>query len=292
VNLASRYDTGPKSFFYKFQLSIADKLVFSKWREAIGGKVKAIVTGSAACQVRLLRLFTAAKIVVMEGYGLTETSPVISVNRFEEENRRLGTVGPVVKDVEVKIAEDGEIICRGPNISPGYYKHPDLSAEVLKDGWFHTGDIGVMVEGKFLKITDRKKEIFKISGGKYIAPLPIENKMKESDFIEQIMVVGSNEKFAGALIVPAFDKIKDHFSRMNIAIEKNVDMTSDKDVLKLIRRELDHFNKLFAPHEQVKKFQLIANEWTIDGGELTATMKLKRKKIVEKYGYLIEKIYA
>lgn len=293
VNLAAQYEVGTtKSPWYKMQLAIADKLVYTKWREAVGGKIKAIVTGSAACQVKLLRLFTAAKIVVMEGYGLTETSPVISVNRFEEVNRKFGTVGTVIKEVEVKIAEDGEIICRGPNIMMGYYKHPELNDEVLKNGWFHTGDIGEFIDNKFLKITDRKKEMFKISGGKYIAPLPIENKMKESSFIEQIMVVGSNEKFAGALIVPAFDKIKEYFSKLNITIEKNVDMTTDKDVLKLIRSELDKFNTLFAPHEQVKKFQLIANEWTIDGGELTATMKLKRKKIVEKYGYLIEKIYA
>lgn len=293
VHLATQYDLGSqKSIFYKIQLSIADRLVYTKWREAVGGKIKAIVTGSAACQVRLLRLFTAARIIVMEGYGLTETSPVVSVNRFEEENRKFGTVGTVIREVEVRLGDDGEIICRGPNVMTGYYKHPELTEEVLKDGWFHTGDIGEFVDQKFLKITDRKKEIFKISGGKYIAPLPIENKMKESAFIEQIMVVGSNEKFAGALIVPAFDKIKEHFARMNVRIEKNVDMTTDKDVLKLIRQELDTYNKLFAAHEQVKKFQLIPNEWTIDGGELTATMKLKRKKIVEKYGYLIEKIYA
>lgn len=293
VHLASQYDLGAqKSLFYTMQLAIADRLVYSKWREAVGGHIKAIVTGSAACQVRLLRLFTAAKIIVMEGYGLTETSPVISVNRYEEENRKFGTVGTVIRDVEVRLGDDGEIICRGPNVMTGYYKHPELTEEVLKDGWFHTGDIGEFVDQKFLKITDRKKEIFKISGGKYIAPLPIENKMKESPYIEQIMVVGSNEKFAGALIVPAFDKIREYFARMNVRIEKNVDMTTDKDVLKLIRHELDQYNKLFASHEQVKKFQLIPNEWTIDGGELTATMKLKRKKIVEKYGYLIEKIYA
>ena len=293
VKLAEDYEVGkPKSPWYAMQLAIADKLIYSKWREAVGGKIKAIVTGSAACQVKLLKLFTAANIVVMEGYGLTETSPVISVNRFEKQNRKFGTVGTVIDEVEVKMGDDGEIICRGPNVMMGYYKHPELTDEVIKNGWFHTGDIGEFVDGKFLKITDRKKEIFKISGGKYVAPLPIENKMKESAYIEQIMVVGSNEKFAGALIVPAFDKIKDYFAKLNITIERTVDMTTDKDVLKLIRSELDRYNKLFAPHEQVKKFQLIANEWTIDGGELTATMKLKRKKIVEKYGYLIEKIYA
>lgn len=293
VSLAMKFEVGkPKSLFYTMQLAIADFLVFKKWREAIGGKIKAIVTGSAACQVKLLRLFTAAKIVVMEGYGLTETSPVISVNRFQDQNRMFGTVGTIIKDIEVKLGEDGEIICKGPNVMMGYYKHPELTIEAIKDDWFYTGDIGTWVDNKFLKITDRKKEIFKISGGKYIAPLPIENKMKESPYIEQIMVVGSNEKFAGALVVPAVDKIKDYFSQLGVRIDSAVDMTNDKDVLKLIRKELDNFNKLFASHEQVKKFQLVPNEWTIDGGELTATMKLKRKKIMEKYGHLVERIYA
>jgi long-chain acyl-CoA synthetase len=293
VNLALRYDIHkPKSLGYRIQLAIADRLVYSKWREAVGGRIKSIVTGSAACQVKLLRLFTAANIVVMEGYGLTETSPVISVNRFEEQNRAFGTVGTIIDDVEVKIGEDGEIICRGPNIMMGYYKHPELTDEVIKDGWFHTGDIGEIRDGKFLKITDRKKEIFKLSAGKYIAPLAIENKMKESPFIEQIMVVGSNEKFAGALIVPAMDKIKDYFSRMSVHFDKDIDITTDKDILKLIRSELDKFNKLFAAHEHVKKFQLLPNEWTIDGGELTPTLKLKRRKIMEKYGHVVQKIYA
>lgn len=293
VNLALRYDIHqPKSLGYKIQLAIADRLIYSKWRDAVGGKIKAIVTGSAACQVKLLRVFTAAKIIVMEGYGLTETAPVISVNRFEEEDREFGTVGTIIDDVEVKIAPDGEIICRGPNIMMGYYKHPELTDEVIKDGWFHTGDIGEIKQGKFLKITDRKKEIFKLSAGKYIAPLAIENKMKESPFIEQIMVVGSNEKFAGALIVPAIDKIKDYFLRMSVSFDQDIDIASDKDILKLIRSELDKFNKLFAAHEQVKKFQLITTEWTIDGGELTPTLKLKRRKIMEKYGHLVQKIYA
>lgn len=293
VALAEEYEIGKtKSLWFALQLAIADKLIYSKWREAVGGNIKAIVTGSAACQVKLLKLFTAANIVVMEGYGLTETSPVISVNRFEQQHRKFGTVGTVIDEVEVKIADDGEIICRGPNIMMGYYKHPEITDEVITNGWFHTGDIGVFVDGKFLKITDRKKEIFKISGGKYVAPLPIENKMKESAYIEQIMVVGSNEKFAGALIVPAFDKIKEYLAKLNITLESPADMTTDKDVQKLIRSELDRYNKLFASHEQVKKFQLIANEWTIDGGELTATMKLKRKKIVEKYSDRIETIYS
>ncbi|MBK7692003.1 MAG: long-chain fatty acid--CoA ligase [Bacteroidetes bacterium] len=290
VQLAMKYEIGtPKSLPYKMQLALADFLVYKKWRNAVGGKIKAIVTGSAACQVKLLRLFTAAKIIVMEGYGLTETSPVISVNRFQEENRRFGTVGTIIKDVEVQLAEDGEIVCKGPNIMMGYYKHPELTAEVIKDGWFYTGDIGQIVDNKFLKITDRKKEIFKISGGKYIAPLPIENKMKESSFIEQIMVVGSNEKFAGALIVPAKEKIKDYFLKLGVPLDSSVDITTDKDVQKLIRKELDRYNIQFAPHEQVKKFQMVNAEWTIDTGELTATMKLKRRKIMENLATLLKK---
>jgi long-chain acyl-CoA synthetase len=280
------------SAWYTIQHRIADRLVYKKWRDAIGGKIKAIVTGSAACQVKLLRLFTAANIVVMEGYGLTETSPVISVNRYDPNKRKFGTVGVVIKDMQVRLGDDGEIICKGPNVMMGYYKHPEWTDEVMKDGWFHTGDIGQFVDNKFLKITDRKKEIFKISGGKYVAPLPIENKMKESPYIEQIMVVGSNEKFAGALIVPAFEKIKEYFAQKGINIDPGVDLTKDKDALKLIRQELDKFNGLFSAHEQVKKFQLLPHEWTIEGGELTATMKLRRKKIMEKYEEAVMRIYA
>jgi long-chain acyl-CoA synthetase len=293
VTLALRFDGhDKKSFIYSLQLSLADKLVYSKWREAIGGKVKAIVTGSAACQVKLLRLFGAANIIVMEGYGLTETSPVVSVNRYEQENRKFGTIGTLIDNVKVKLGDDGEIICQGPNVMMGYFKHPELTAEVLKDDWFYTGDIGELIEGKFLKITDRKKEIFKISGGKYVAPLPIENKMKESAFIEQLMIVGSNEKFVGALIVPAMEKIKEALKKLGIDYNTHFDFVNSKEVYKIIRTELDVYNKFFAAHEQVKKFKIVPNEWTIDSGELTATMKLKRKKIYEKYGDLITSIYA
>lgn len=292
LNLAEKFEINNQTLAYKIQWKIADKLIYSKWREAVGGNVRAIITGSAACQVRLARIFTAAQIVIMEGYGLTETSPVVTVNTYQKEGRAFGTVGDTIDGVEVKIAEDGEILCKGPNIMMGYYKHLDQTNEVIKDGWFHTGDIGVITEQGFLKITDRKKEIFKLSAGKYIAPLPIENKMKESAFIEQIMVVGSNQKFAGALIVPAKEKIIEYFAKQE---NKTIDpqtLTDDKDVLKLIRKELDKYNSYFAAHEHVKKFQLIANEWTIDGGELTPTLKIKRKKIMEKYGHLVDRIYA
>ncbi len=282
----------PKSIWYKIQLAIADKLVYSKWRQAVGGELKAIITGSAACQIKLIRMFTAAKLIVMEGYGLTETSPVISINRFEEKDRKFGTVGPIISDIEVKIAEDGEILFKGPNLMMGYYKHPELTEQVIINGWFHTGDIGEIIDGRFLKITDRKKELFKISGGKYVAPLPLESKIKESPFIDQIMVVGSNEKFVGALIVPNKSKLKAEANKQNIAFANDEELLELKEVQRIIRKELDTYNLFFSEHERVKKFQLLKNEWTIDTGELTPSLKIKRRKIVEKYGDLIAKIYS
>ncbi|MEJ8842257.1 long-chain fatty acid--CoA ligase [Lacibacter sp. H375] len=293
VDVGSRYEVGTNhGFLYNLQLAIANKLIFKKWREGLGGKVKAIVTGAAACQVRLLRVFTSGKMVIMEGYGLTETSPVIAVNRFNESGRRFGTVGPVIKGVEVKLEEDGEICCKGDNVMMGYYKRPDLTAEVIdKDGYFHTGDIGVLQEGKFLKITDRKKEIFKTSGGKYVAPQPIENKMKESKFIEQMIVVGPERKFAGALIVPSFENLKVWAAQNNISYGTVHDLIRNPAVLELFKNIVEEFNKDFNHVEQIKKFELCANEWTVDGGELTPTLKLKRKVIMEKYRDAIERIY-
>lgn len=277
--------------WYRFQLGIANKLVFSKWRGALGGKVQAIVTGSAACQLRLLKLFTAAGVNILEGYGLTETSPVISVNRMEMKDRMFGTVGPVIDGVSVKIAEDGEILCKGPNVMMGYYKRPDLTKEAVQDGWFHTGDIGELIDGKFLKITDRKKELFKTSGGKYVAPLPIETKMKESPFIEQIMVIGDERKFTSGLIVPNFNNLSDWLKQQSITNGTPEEMIQKPEVLSLIRKEVDRFNQLFNHVEQVKKFELLPAEWTIDSGELTPTLKLKRKIILEKYHDIIDKIY-
>lgn len=283
-----------QGWWYRTKLTIANKLIFSKWKEGLGGKVKAIVTGAAACQVRLLRIFTAGKIVIMEGYGLTETSPVITVNRFDEQNRRFGTVGPLISGVEVKLAEDGEICCKGDNVMMGYYKQPQLTADVLTaDGWFHTGDIGVWQEGKFLKITDRKKEIFKTSGGKYVAPQPIENKMKESPFIEQMMVVGAEQKFAGAIIVPAMPALIDWCKQQQIgSLDNPESFLQDPRVIELYKGIVEGYNKEFNHVEQVKKFELINGEWTIDGGELTPTLKLKRKVIMEKYKEAIERIYS
>jgi long-chain acyl-CoA synthetase len=294
VGVANKFELDKnQGFVYNIQLAIANKLIFSKWRDALGGNVKAIVTGAAACQVRLLRIFTAAKIVVMEGYGLTETSPVISVNRFDPSGRRFGTVGQGIKNVEVKLAEDGEICCRGSNVMMGYYKRPDLTAECIdNENWFHTGDIGTWVEGNFLKITDRKKEIFKTSGGKYVAPQPIENKMKESPFIEQMMVVGPERKFTAALIVPAFANLKTWCEKNGVPHQSNDEMISSPRVQEHYKSIVEKFNVQFNHIEQVKKFELLNAEWTIDGGELTPTLKLKRKVITEKYSDAIERIYA
>jgi long-chain acyl-CoA synthetase len=295
VELGNRFELEQdQGLWYNLQLAIANKLVFSKWREALGGNINAIVTGAAACQVRLVRIFTAAKIIIMEGYGLTETSPVVTVNRYEAKGRKFGTVGPVIKGVEVRLAEDGEICCRGENIMMGYYKQPELTADVIdQEGWFHTGDIGVWENNTFLKITDRKKEIFKTSGGKYVAPQPIENKMKESSFIEQMMVVGSEQKFAGALIVPNMYNLQQWYHNQPNALPLNEEnLVRDPKVIELYKNIVQEYNQFFNHVEQIKKFELLTAEWTIDGGELTPTLKLKRKIIMEKYKEAIDRIYC
>ena len=278
--------------WYRMQLSLANKIIFSKWREALGNNIQCIVSGGAACQVRLIRIFTAARIVIMEGYGLTETSPVIAVNRYNEEERMFGTVGPLIDNVQVKIAEDGEILCKGPNIMMGYYKRPDLTAEAFQDGWYGTGDIGTMVDNKFLKITDRKKELFKTSGGKYVAPLPIENKLKESTFIEQVMLVGAEKKFVGALIVPAFPYLKEWAIKHHLPELSNEELIVHPKVQDLYRDLIDSFNKYFNHVEQVKKFELLPNEWTVDTGEMTPKLSLKRKVVMEKYRGAVDRIYS
>lgn len=292
--LAEKFEINKSlGFWYKFQLNIANKIVFSKWREGLGGNIRCIVTGGAACQVRLIRIFTAARIPIMEGYGLTETSPVISVNRYDVTGRMFGTVGPLIDGVEVKIAEDGEILSRGPNIMMGYYKRPDLTAEVVTpDGWFHTGDIGTMADNRFLKITDRKKELFKTSGGKYVAPLPIENKLKESVFIEQVMLVGSERKFVGALIVPSFPNLRDWCRKNSIPESSNEEMIRNPKIIEMFKDLVESFNKYFNHVEQVKKFELLANEWSVDTGEMTPKLSLKRKVIMEKYREAIDRIYS
>jgi long-chain acyl-CoA synthetase len=292
-SLAEKFEINKnQGMLYNFKLSIANKIIFSKWREGLGGNIRCIVTGGAACQVRLIRIFTAAKIPIMEGYGLTETSPVISVNRYQESGRAFGTVGPLIEGVQVKIAEDGEILCKGPNVMMGYYKRPDLTAQDITDGWYHTGDIGQFTENNYLKITDRKKELFKTSGGKYVAPLAIENKLKESPFIEQVMLVGADRKFVSALIVPSFPNLKDWCRKNGITESNNEELMRNPKVVEMFKELVESFNKFFNHVEQVKKFELLANEWSVDTGEMTPKLSLKRKVIIEKYRDAIERIYA
>ncbi|MDQ3278606.1 MAG: long-chain fatty acid--CoA ligase [Bacteroidota bacterium] len=292
LGLGEKFDVQQKgSAAYRLQLSLARKLVFSKWRAALGDNVKCIVTGAAACPVRLIRVFSAAGIPILEGYGQTESSPVISVNQLEEKSWMISTVGPVIDGVEVKIAEDGEILCKGPNVMMGYYKRPDLTAETVIEGWLHTGDIGTLVNNKFLKITDRKKEIFKTSGGKYVAPQPIENKLAESPFIEQVMIVGAGQKFTGALIVPSQRALREWCKEKGI--EANGEGVLHNPAVQHHYKEIiNEVNKNFNNVEQVKKFELLPAEWSIEGGELTPTLKLKRKVIMEKYGDVVNKIYS
>ena len=290
--LGLKYDVNKKfSVLYRLQLSLANKLIFNKWREALGNNIVCIISGGAACQVRLLKLFTAARIPIMEGYGLTETSPVISVNRYEEENRMFGTVGPLIENVEVKFSEDGEILCKGPNIMMGYYKHPDWTAECMEGEWFKTGDIGVMV-GKFLKITDRKKEIFKTSGGKYVAPLAIENKLKESRFIENIMVIGAGQKFTAALIIPSFSNLKSWCQENNLPCDDRQKLIENAPVKELFEKEIRKYDRFFNHVEQVKKFELLPSEWSTDSGELTPKLSLRRKVIMDKNKEAIANIYS
>ena len=292
-SLAEKFEINTSlSPLYKFQLALANKLIFSKWREALGGNVKAIISGGAACQVRLIRIFTAARIVIMEGYGLTETSPVISVNRFDEHGREFGSVGPFIEGVEVKIAEDGEILCKGPNIMMGYYKRPDLTTEVMQGDWFMTGDIGTFSSRGHLKITDRKKELFKTSGGKYVAPLPIESRLKESIFIEQTMVIGADRKFVSALIVPSFPNLLDWCRQQGIHETNSAMLCKHPRIIEHYQELIESFNKFFNPVEQVKKFSLLPNDWGVDSGELTPKLSLKRKVILEKFKEAIEQIYA
>ena len=300
LNLGLKHEyNGKNGFWYEFQLKIANVLVFKKWRDAVGGNVRMIISGSAALQERLARVFTAAKMPVSEGYGLTETSPVISVNLAHSKKPCYGTVGEIIKGVKVKINHEdgmregeGEILVKGPNVMRGYYKKPEETKKVIdKDNWFHTGDIGKLIEGKYLKITDRKKEIFKTSGGKYIAPQVMENKFKQSMFIEQIMVIGENEKHPAAFIVPDFEILKKWCKNHNISFNDNEDIISKQVVLEKYSKEIEKYNYSFSQYEQIKKFELLPNIWGPDTGELTATLKLKRRNVLEKYKFLYNKIY-
>ncbi|BCY29294.1 AMP-dependent synthetase/ligase [Flavobacterium okayamense] len=278
--------------WYEFKLKIARKLIFSKWQEGLGGELELLVCGSAALQARLAKVFCAANIPVMEGYGLTETSPVISVNDMRNNGFRVGTVGKVLDGVEVKIAEDGEILCKGPNVMIGYYKDEEKTNEALQNGYFHTGDIGEIDNDGFLKITDRKKEMFKTSGGKYVAPQVLENAFKQSRFIEQIMVIGEGQKMPAAFIQPSFEFINEWAQRKGIELGKsNAEIISNERIIKRIQREVEEINERFGNWEKVKRFELTPDLWSVEGGHLTPTMKLKRKIILEKYKDLYDKIY-
>ena len=294
VDLGLRYQPyGQNGRWYEFQLKIARKLIFSKWKEALGGELKAVASGSAALQSRLARVFNAAEIPVMEGYGLTETSPVVSVNDMRDYHFRIGTVGKVIKDTEVKIAADGEILVKGPQVMMGYYNEPELTASVLKDGYFHTGDIGELDKDGFLKITDRKKEMFKTSGGKYVAPQVLENAMKESLFIEQIMVIGDGEKMPAAFIQLNFDFVNDWAKRKGMILGNTIEeKITNTPLISRIQEEVNLYNEQFGNWEKIKRFELTPDTWSIEAGHLTPTMKLKRKVIKEKYKGLYKKIYG
>ena len=292
VNLGLRYEPyGQNGWWYELQLKIARKLIFSKWQEGLGGNLDLMVSGSAALQPRLTRVFAAAGLPIMEGYGLTETSPVVSVNDTRNGGFRVGTTGRIIDDVEVKIAEDGEILVKGPNVMMGYFKDEAKTAEAIKDNYFHTGDIGEIDADGFLKITDRKKEMFKTSGGKYVAPTLLENQFKQSRFIEQIMVIGEGEKMPAALIQVNYDFVKEWAKRHNIPFTTNEDIILNTQLLERIQEEINFANANFGKWEQIKKFEITPDVWTIDAGHLTPTMKMKRKVIKQKYLSLIEKIY-
>ncbi|HRY99831.1 MAG TPA: long-chain fatty acid--CoA ligase [Bacteroidales bacterium] len=293
VSLGLRYElNGANGWWYEFRLKIARKLVFTKWQAALGGNFKVIVSGGAALQPRLARIFSAAGIPVLEGYGLTETSPVIAVNNFRPGEWAFGTVGPVLDNVEVRIADDGEILCKGPSVMLGYYREPELTAEAIDtEGWFHTGDIGVMEQGRYLRITGRKKEIFKTSFGKYISPALIENRFKESPFIDNILVVGENQKFAAALVVPSFYHLRSWCQIKEIPYTTDAEMVKEARVRKRFQKEVDKYNEFFGDTEKIRKFELIDHEWSIETGELTASLKNRREFIQQKYTDLILRIF-
>ena len=290
--IATKFDYTKNSALYKMQYAIADKLVYSKWREKLGGKEMLVVSGGSAIQAKIIRLFTAAKMYIFEGYGMTEASPVIAVNNPKEMIIKIGTVGKKMEGTEMMIAEDGEILTRGPHVMLGYYKDPEYTKQVIdEDGWLHTGDIGVMVDKIFLKITDRKKEIFKLSAGKYIAPQVIENMLKESSYIENCMVVGENQKFASAIVIPDINKLHFWAAKNKVQFTDNQDLIVKPEVIKKINKEIEKVNTKLAAHEQVKRAKIIIDEWTPLNDMLSQTLKLKRNKIKAKYSDTIAEIF-
>jgi len=292
IRHGQRYDFH-KNAWFNFWTTVYDKLVYHKWRKKFGNNEFDIITGGASIQPRIIRLFSAAKMRIIEGYGLTETSPVIAVNNPNRKMQKIGTVGPILEGVEVKIADDGEILTKGPSLMSGYYKDPEYTRQVIdEEGWFHTGDIGEIIDGVFLKITDRKKEIFKLSAGKYIAPQLLENKFKESDFIENIMVIGENEKFASAIISPNFNHLHFWASKHKVHYRDNGFLIAHPQAIARMQKEIEKFNKELAPHEQIKRFRLVIDEWTPQTGELSPTLKLKRAVLSKKYKSIVDEIYS
>ncbi len=293
ISIADKFSIEKQNgIFYNFKLEISKFLVFSKWKSALGGSLELICSGSAPLQPRLVKIFTAAGIQIIEGYGLTETSPVISISETKKGGTKFGYVGKIIEGIEVKIAKDGEILCKGPNVMKGYFKDSKLTSKTIKNGFLHTGDIGEIDDEGFLKITDRKKQLFKTSGGKYIAPQVIENRMKRSPFIEQIMVIGEGEKMPSALIQPDFEYIKSWFLKNKINILDDFEIIcGNKELLIKINEEINNINKEFGDWERIKKFELTPQVWSIENGLLTPTMKLKRKSIIKEFIHLKEKIY-
>jgi len=295
VKVGDQYDPDPKkrSAWYNRKLALANKLIFSKWREALGGELKGVIAGGAALQPRLARIFWAANIIVQEGYGLTETSPVISANMPYFPGVRFGSVGVVPEKIDIKIAEDGEILVKGDNLMKGYYKNPELTKKAIdEEGWFHTGDIGELDENRMLTITDRKKEIFKLSTGKYVAPQVVENTFKESQFIEQIMVVGEGEKYAAAIICPSFHYLHSWCAIHHVTFADNKDLIQKPKVIERYQKEVDKINQSLGRHRQIKKFELTCEEWTPETGELSPTLKVKRKFLKEKYKIKLDRLYG
>lgn len=293
LNLAKNYEYSGKSKWYYLQLALARRFVFNKWRAALGGNIKAIVSGGAALNPELARVFTAAGIPVLQGYGLTEASPVVAVNTFKITERKFGTVGKALENVEVKIADDGEILVKGPNVMLGYYKNPEETAQTIdENGWLHTGDIGEIDEEYFLKITDRKKSLFKTSGGEYVAPLPIENKLKESPFIDNAMIVGEGKKMVTVLIAPDFRKLKEWSAENGIATDNTEDLIKNEKVINLYKAIIDGINEHLNHTEQIKKFVIVPDKWTVETEEITPTLKLNRDVLKEKYAELIKKMYS
>ncbi len=291
VALGEQFEYGIKNPVFQAQRKFFDKLIFAKWREALGGNMRVVVSGGAAIQPRLVKVFNTAGIPLLEGYGMTETSPVIAVNTFGPGEAKVGTVGLPLKNMQVKISERGEILVKGNSVMVGYYKNPELTRETVVDGWMHTGDKGEIDKNGLLKITGRVKEIFKTSMGKYISPQLIENKFKESSFIDQIIVIGENQKFAAALIVPDFEYLRSWCHEKEISFSTNNDMIKHPEIIKRFKKEVNSYNKHFGDTEKIKKFELLDHEWTIETGEITANLKLKRSYIHKKYAAVINRIF-